>query len=158
MTEPGRPELTAVTSAMMPQIRRIERYCFAPYLYRTRRYFARRRRRGIFLAAFLDGSCAGYVACTFHPSYMSISDLAVSVDFRRRGVATALLREVLKRRSLRGRRKIRLMVDPEHLEAVSLYEKFGFRAGKVRPAYYAFSDGMMMTRRLDEDAPRDANL
>ncbi|MBQ8708085.1 MAG: GNAT family N-acetyltransferase [Succinivibrionaceae bacterium] len=158
MTEPSRPELAAVTPAMMMQIRRIERYCFAPYLYRTNRYFARRRIRGVFLAAFLDGRLAGYIACAFHPSYMSVSDLAVSVDFRRRGVASTLLGEVLKRKHLRGRRNIRLMVDPSHADAVALYEKFGFRAGKVRLAYYAFGDGMMMTKRIDEEGWSGANL
>ena len=58
-----------------------------------------------------------------------IRSLAVHPEFRRRGIATALIHAVVDRHGS----PIDLLVDPDNAPAIALYEKLGFTTGAPDP-------------------------
>jgi len=68
---------------------------------------------------------------------LHINNLAVAPEYRRRGVATALLGFVLNEAHKLGVRRATLEVRRSNDAARHLYERFGFAAAGVRRAYYS---------------------
>lgn len=91
------------------------------------------------LLATIEGEFAGVAVCfwgfsTFKAQpLINIHDVAVKPDFRRRGVARALLGEVEKRAREKDCCKITLEVDQENQNAQRLYADLGF-VGRTNPA------------------------
>ena len=75
------------------------------------------------------GGLAAYVLRKFEQarSEVYIYDLAVDADSRRKGVATALIKEVQKEASARGAHVVFVQADYEDEPAVALYSKLGIR-------------------------------
>jgi [ribosomal protein S18]-alanine N-acetyltransferase len=67
---------------------------------------------------------------------LHINNLAVEPESRRSGVATALLRHVLREGAALGAQKATLEVRQSNDAARLLYERFGFSIAGVRRAYY----------------------
>jgi ribosomal-protein-alanine N-acetyltransferase len=85
-----------------------------------------------------------------------ITNLAVRPDWRRRGVARALLTAMLEDARRRGVELAFLEVRPTNTEALALYESFGFRIIGRRKGYYfdTGEDALVMEARLVEEAAR----
>lgn len=84
----------------------------------------------------LPGDITGYV-CFWHVvDEVHVTNLAVHPDFRRRGIATGLIRDVLRFASEKEVRRIILEVRRSNLEAQNLYRNFGFVRIGVRRNYY----------------------
>lgn len=87
----------------------------------------------IILAARIDGqmagALAGYELVKFEAerSEIYIYDLAVREEFRRRGVATALIEALRPIADQRGAWVIFVQADPPDAPAVALYDKLGTR-------------------------------
>ena len=79
-----------------------------------------------------------------------ITNLAVRPDFRRRGVARALLGAMLDDGRRRGVELAFLEVRPTNIEALALYESLGFRMIGRRKGYYfdTGEDALVMEARL----------
>lgn len=83
--------------------------------------------------AVVDGSVAGFVVWRATcPSETEILNLAVQARFRRRGVAAALLRSVVRARP----GEIFLEVRESNKAARRLYYSLGFEEAGTRPEYY----------------------
>ncbi len=67
-----------------------------------------------------DGTTTGYLLA-----------LEVREEWRRRGVATALVRALEAEAARRGLRCLTLMVEPDNKPALSLYHKMGFSTFKI---------------------------
>ena len=67
---------------------------------------------------------------------LHINNLAVVPEFRRRGVATALLRRVMEEAARFGTRRTMLEVRRSNTAAQELYERFGFVVAGTRSNYY----------------------
>ena len=80
------------------------------------------------LAAFL---CAWIVAGELH-----INNIAVHPAYRRRGVASQLLEEILGRAKARGATAGYLEVRASNEAAKALYHRYGFKLIGRRPNYY----------------------
>ncbi|HLY18221.1 MAG TPA: ribosomal protein S18-alanine N-acetyltransferase [Bryobacteraceae bacterium] len=103
----------------------------------------------LFLAAKLGGRIAGYLAASTEKRTAEIVSLAVHPQYRRSGVADALLRHVLHKLRKAGLRRVELMVRPGNIAAQELYGGFGFREGRLARRYYEDGgDGLQMTRAL----------
>jgi [ribosomal protein S18]-alanine N-acetyltransferase len=106
----------------------------------------------IFRVATVGESLAGYsvVALQGAPKALVVS-LAVRSEFRRRGVATALIADVvniLKSRFPRVK-SIELQVGARNLVAISLYSKLGFEKNRTIENYYGWGkDGILMSLEL----------
>jgi [ribosomal protein S18]-alanine N-acetyltransferase len=76
--------------------------------------------------------CAGWVIF----DELHINNLAVDPSWRRRGVASELLRFVLQEAAGEGATRATLEVRRSNEAARHLYERFGFSFAGVRTAYY----------------------
>lgn len=103
----------------------------------------------IFLADISDNSVRGYIigSCDGFSGY--IERIAVSSEFRKMGIGTALLAEFQKSLSV-GSECISLEVRAFNLPAIALYGSFGFERAGVRRGMYSSpkEDGIVMIKKL----------
>ena len=96
-----------------------------------------------FRVAEVEGTAAGFlVARTLIPGEHEILNLAVAREFRRRGVASGLLREFLQ--NIQG--DVYLEVRASNFAALNLYKSMGFQEVGSRKRYYASppEDGIVL--------------
>ena len=91
---------------------------------------------GAFEAEGEDGALVGYLIVSRYVDAWHIMNIAVSPDFRRRGIATALLERLFELTDDRSRRGYTLEVRVSNDGAVRLYERLGFEARGIRRGYY----------------------
>ncbi len=98
-----------------------------------------------------DGVLAGYAWYALVSPEAELLNLAVSPEFRRRGLATALLDFADCRLRDAGVRDIYLEVRKSNYAAESLYRGRGFTPVGMRRAYYRFptEDAIVMALRFD---------
>ena len=89
---------------------------------------------GICLAATQDEQLAGYLICSRYDRVWHLMNVAVAPERRRRGVATRLISRLFEEGE--GRLPFTLEVRVSNREAISMYERLGFRSAGVRPRYY----------------------
>jgi len=79
---------------------------------------------------------------------LHINNLAVVPEFRRQGVATALLRRVMDEAARFGIRRTMLEVRQSNTPARQLYERFGFVVAGTRSKYYTnpIEDALVLWR------------
>ena len=102
--------------------------------------------------ARVAGCLAGFVVVHVVADEVHIVNLAVDKRFRRRGVARAMLLEVLDELYCQGAEWVYLEVRAGNLAALSLYEQFGFFRAGTRPKYYSDNgeDAVLMNMNLRE--------
>jgi ribosomal-protein-alanine N-acetyltransferase len=98
----------------------------------------------------------GYLIASRYADIWHLMNVAVDPPARRRGVASALLEELIGR--VGAGEPITLEVRPSNTGAISLYERFGFRAAGVRPRYYRDTgeDALIMWRTAGAAVTGDA--
>ena len=102
-------------------------------------YLAEMDNRGVsycYLARDPDGGVVGFCSFWRVLDELHINNLAVKPESRRSGVATALLRYVLREGATLGAQRATLEVRQSNDPARLLYERFGFAVAGVRRAYY----------------------
>lgn len=95
----------------------------------------------------------GYCISWLVAGEIHLQRLAVRNDARRRGVARALMQDMLQGAASRGVFRAILDVRPSNGEAIRLYESFGFAPVGRRPGYYRESgeDGIVMENLLSRE-------
>lgn len=101
---------------------------------------------GICLAAMQGRRLVGYLICSRYETVWHIMNIAVDVDERQRGIASALLDELYVRAE--GDARFTLEVRRSNAPAIHLYEREGFRAAGIRRRYYQDNgeDALIMWR------------
>ena len=137
------------TEAQLEQIQAIERQCFScPWtLDQLRSQLSDDRH--VFLAAVAEsGAVLGYVGMMFVLDEGYISNVAVAPDFRRQGVADALICALMTRAEELNLAFVTLEVRAGNEPAKSLYAKHGFVPVGRRKNYYDLpkEDAILMTR------------
>jgi [ribosomal protein S18]-alanine N-acetyltransferase len=128
---------------------RIERESFGiPW---TERMFLAELRHEMSWARVLvdpHGDIGGYVVARFHGDLWHIMDIAVREDLRGRGLAAALLDELIAVTEA-TRPEYTLEVRPSNEQALTLYRSRGFEAVGRRPGYYHDNneDAIVMVRK-----------
>lgn len=95
------------------------------------------------------GEIAGYGGITVAADTADIENIAVSEPYRRSGVGTKILRELIHVAKEAGARKIFLEVRVSNAAAMKMYLKNGFKGVYARTRYY--SDGedcLVMEKQL----------
>ncbi len=87
-------------------------------------------------ARIASGELAGYSVFWIVSDEVHLHVLAVKKEWQRRGVASALVEDMLHLARGRGVRTATLEVRPSNAGARRLYDKFGFREQGRRPSYY----------------------
>jgi ribosomal-protein-alanine N-acetyltransferase len=81
---------------------------------------------------------------------LDIHNIAVHVDFRRRGIARVLLGQVVSEAKRQSNVRVMLEVRRSNIQAQKLYESLGFVATGIRKGYYSDDgeDALAMTLEL----------
>ena len=141
-----------VREEQLDQIEQLEQLCFSVPLPRD----ALRRQlpddNHVFLAATDGGRVLGYVGMMFVLDEGYISNVAVAPAFRRRGIADALIAELLRRADALSLSFVTLEVREHNIPAISLYENNGFVRVGLRKNYYQkpCENAVLMTRYLEK--------
>ena len=100
------------------------------------------------LGAFEGEQLAGYLIVSRYVDAWHVMNIAVSPDFRRRGIATALLERLFELTDDRSRRGYTLEVRVSNEGAIHLYERLGFTGRGIRRGYYTDNreDALIMWR------------
>ena len=115
-----------------------------------------RKPSGLAIGAFAEetGELVGYAFVSRYVDAWHVMNVAVAPEFRRRGVASALLRRVFEVTDSDQRRGYTLEVRVSNADAIRLYERLGFQPRGVRRGYYTDNreDALIMWR---ETAPEE---
>ena len=103
-----------------------------------------------------DGRAVGYMYYTLHKKRIHLLNFAVSRVFRRLGVGTRLLENLLMKLSAQRRSRIILEVRESNLAAQLFFRENGFRAVAVLRDYYVVSpeDAYLMQYRYHDKKVR----
>ena len=105
------------------------------------------------------GRIVGYICLWEVADELHVTNVAVHPDVRRRGIARALLESVFERGRASRSRLVLLEVRPSNVEALTLYETFGFRVvGRRRGYYYdTGEDALVMEAPMAQTETRAAD-
>ena len=90
----------------------------------------------LWLIAEEDGAVCGYVGSQTVLDETDMMNIAVHPDCRRKGIAAALITELVSRLKARGSRALRLEVRESNFSAIALYKAMGFTQLGLRKNYY----------------------
>ena len=105
--------------------------------------------RSVCLVARVVGSLAGYAVAWLLKRELHIGNLAVADGYKRKGIGSTLLRELLAIADGRGVEMVTLEVRASNTAAISLYEKLGFTKIAIKRDYYRCEgeDALVMALR-----------
>lgn len=131
-------EIRPMTARDTAEIADIETKCFSsPWKYEDLLYHSNNG-YSHFLTAVCGNKTAGYIGVTETAGEAYIMNIAVLPEFRRQGIARALLNKAIEGARERNCEFITLEVRESNLPAISLYESSGFvKAGKRKNFYSA---------------------
>jgi [ribosomal protein S18]-alanine N-acetyltransferase len=99
--------------------------------------------------ALSGGTLTGYVFCAFAGGEVHVNKIAVGPAFRRQGVASALMEEVLAFSARVNAEEIYLEVRVSNQAAKAFYAGLGFaEAGRRARYYFDGEDALVMVRKL----------
>jgi len=93
-----------------------------------------------FLVAKEDGKIVGYGGFWKIMDEINIVNLAVHPSFRKKGIGSLILSEMLRIGKEKGAKFATLEVRESNIPAQKLYEKFGFKIIAIRKRYYQDSN------------------
>jgi ribosomal-protein-alanine N-acetyltransferase len=139
-------EIRRLIYADLPQVVAIERRAFTTPWSLAMFVLELSKPSGICLAAEVDNELVGYLICSRYDTVWHVMNVAVDIDRRRRGIATALISALLDK--VGDDAQVTLEVRKSNAGAQSLYERFGFRSAGLRRRYYADNgeDAVIMWR------------
>jgi ribosomal-protein-alanine N-acetyltransferase len=108
-----------------------------------------RKPSSLALGAYSDeGDLVGYAFVSRYVDAWHVMNVAISVEFRRRGIATTLLERLFEVTATDPRRGYTLEVRVSNLHAIRLYEQLGFESRGIRRGYYTDNreDALIMWR------------
>ncbi len=133
----------------LPQVIAIERRAFPTPWSLAMFVLELSKASGVCLAAIEERRIVGYLICSRYADVWHLMNIAVDPPARRKGIATALLEQMIDRAGENG--SYTLEVRPSNTQAISLYERFGFRSAGTRRRYYQDTgeDALIMWRTAD---------
>ncbi len=117
-----------------------------------------RKPSALALGAYRDtGELVGYAFVSRYVDAWHVMNVAVAPEFRRRGIATALLARLFDITADDRRRGYTLEVRVSNADAIQLYEQLGFEARGIRRGYYTDNreDALIMWRESLLEKHRD---
>ena len=141
------PTIRRLTYADLPQVVAIERRSFPTPWSLAMFVLELSKPAGVCLAAFEDDVMVGYLICSRYDTVWHLMNVSVDPSCRRRGVASALLTQLIERIG-DPTSQLTLEVRPSNEGAITLYQRFGFRSAGVRRRYYQDNgeDALIMWR------------
>ncbi len=103
-----------------------------------------------YLVADIDGTVCGIgsMYCVFDDC--EIMNIAVLSDFRKKGIASAVLHCLILKAKEKGCNTVTLEVAENNENAISLYKKFGFFEVGKRKGFYQGTDALVLQKTILE--------
>ncbi|MEM3407538.1 MAG: ribosomal protein S18-alanine N-acetyltransferase [Nitrososphaerota archaeon] len=102
-----------------------------------------------FLIAKINDQIVGYVIGIAEKNVGTIVSIAVKKDYRRKGIGKKLLNSIIEYFKSRSVSLINLQVRIDNYEAISFYEKNGFKKVRILKNYYSDGcDAFLMEKKL----------
>lgn len=120
----------------VPEVLAIEKQSFSTPWSETSFRSELYNRYSITRVAELNGIIVGYVCVRYLADECHLLDLAVHPDYRKIGIATMLLNNVMEELRIHGCRFFYLEVRSSNYGARRLYEQAGFKTVGIRKNYY----------------------
>jgi ribosomal-protein-alanine N-acetyltransferase len=141
----------------LPQVISIERRAFPTPWSLAMFVLELSKPSGVCLAAVEEQRLVGYLICSRYADVWHLMNVAVDPPARRRGIATALLEEMIARAGEHA--SYTLEVRPSNSQAIALYERFGFRSAGTRRRYYQDTgeDALIMWRTAETTSTPSAS-
>lgn len=104
----------------------------------------------IYSIALIDGGVAGFLGVQYVLDTAEITNIAVSDNYKRQGIATKLLNNVFKQLKSQNISSIELEVRETNFSAQMLYQKADFIKCGVRKRYYSDTgeSAILMTKQI----------
>ena len=134
----------------IPKIAEIERLCFTTP-WSEEAFASQLTSNPVFKVLTVDGEIAGYaVIDTQILPESELFNIAVSPEYRGKGLSKLLMDSALEDARKRGAETVLLEVRASNAAAIGLYEKYGFVQNGVRKGYYSCpkEDAILMCRNL----------
>lgn len=140
--------ITAMKTEDIPEVTELEKQCFSQPWSGQVLEAELQNPNSIFLVARHDDRMAGYVGMHRVLDEGYLFNVAVDGDFRRHGVATALMDRLLDYASENRLGFLTLEVREGNTPAIALYKKLGFGEVGRRRQFYAnpTEDAVLMTK------------
>ena len=145
--------ISKVAQGDIPAVAALERECFSSPWSEDALRDTMNSNDNIFLVAKEEGVVCGYVGCYYVIDEGYITNVAVSERFRRRGVARALINELICLAESAGLSFVTLEVRSLNSAARKLYEGLGFKEVGCRPHFYEnpTDDAILMTCYINKN-------
>lgn len=128
--------ITEMTLWHVPQVAALERLCFSDPWSETSVASELDNELSTWLVAEEEGLVLGYVGSQTVLDETDMMNIAVHPDYRRRGIAAALIEALVFSLKVRGSRSLKLEVRTSNHPAIALYEGMGFVRLGLRKNYY----------------------
>ena len=141
-------EITRMTRDDVPEIAELEKICFTlPWSEKSFRD-EMANRLAVYFTAKDNGKCVGYAGFWNVSGEGDVTNVAVLPEYRRMGVGSSLVAEMIKTAEKLKLEMLTLEVRKSNTAAQKLYEKFGFEILGERKRYYSDNgeDAYIMTK------------
>lgn len=133
-------EIREATNNDIPALLELEQSFLAPWPKNYLEYELNVNPVNTFLVLTFMEKVIGFIDYWITFDSATISQIAISNEFRRKGLGTKLLKEMYDDCYAKRVRNITLEVRTENKSAIFMYEKFGFKNILVKPHYYDNGD------------------
>ncbi|MCX8033915.1 MAG: ribosomal protein S18-alanine N-acetyltransferase [Thermodesulfovibrio sp.] len=107
------------------------------------------RYKSLFKVAQFEKEIIGYIVVRVILDEAEILSLAVKSSFRKRGIASALLRDIIFNLKKTFVKTCYLEVRKSNIGAINLYKRFGFKECGIRKNYYIVPQEDAILMKLD---------
>ena len=134
----------------VPQVAAIERLCFSAPWNENMIISSWESRLSCWLIAEIDGCVAGYVGSEAVLDSADMMNIAVAPEYRKRGIAEALIKALVEHLQQRDILFLLLEVRVSNAPAIALYNKLCFEQVGRRPKYYTNprEDALILRKEL----------
>ena len=144
--------IVAMNVGHVPQIAALEKRCFTDPWSEASVASELENPLSLWLVEEREGVVAGYIGSQSVPPEADVMNVAVAPEFRRQGIASALLSALAARLAVQGIRSLTLEVRVSNAAARALYAAFGFAEIGRRKNYYLEpkEDALILRKELGD--------
>ncbi len=128
--------ITRMNEGHVAQVAALEKLCFSDPWSETSVASELDNPLSLWLIAEEEGTVLGYVGSQTVLDETDMMNIAVRPECRRRGIAAALIGELVNQLRAHGSHVLRLEVRESNVPAIALYESMGFTQLGLRKNYY----------------------